>query len=83
MKDGHAVAFALGTAVPAGAIMDLAAARDVKLLDQASSFAGMKKLNPGYTLMTVPKGSYPKQDNDVKVIGYATHLVRLVQAAGR
>jgi TRAP transporter TAXI family solute receptor len=74
MKDGHAVAFALGTQVPAGAIMDLAAARDIKLLDQSSSFDGMKKLNPGYTLITVPKGSYPKQDNDVKVIGYATHL---------
>lgn len=74
MKDGHAVAFALGTQVPAGAIMDLAAARDIKLLDQSSSFDGMKKLNPGYTLITVPKGSYPKQDHDVKVIGYATHL---------
>lgn len=74
MKDGHAVAFGLGTQVPAGAIMDLAAARDIRLLDQASSFDGMKKLNPGYTLITVPKGSYPKQDADVKVIGYATHI---------
>ncbi|HZD89988.1 MAG TPA: TAXI family TRAP transporter solute-binding subunit, partial [Pseudolabrys sp.] len=74
MKDGHAVAFGLGTQVPAGAIMDLASARDVKMLDQASSFAGMKKLNPGYTLVTIPKGSYPKQDSDVKVIGYATHI---------
>ena len=74
MKDGHAVAFGLGTQVPAGAIMDLASARPIKLLDQSSSFAGMKKLNPGYTLVTVKKGSYPGQDNDVKVIGYATHI---------
>lgn len=74
MKDGHAVAFALGTQVPAGAIMDLAAARDIRLLDQSTSFDGMKKINGGYTLITVPKGSYPKQDKDVKVIGYATHL---------
>jgi TRAP transporter TAXI family solute receptor len=74
MKDNHAVAFGLGTQVPAGAIMDLASARDVKLLDQSSSFAGMKKLNPGYTLVTVKAGSYPKQDKDVKVIGYATHI---------
>ena len=74
MKDGHAVAFGLGTQVPAGAIMDLAASRPIKLLDQSSSFAGMKKLNPGYTLVTVKKGSYPGQDNDVKVIGYATHI---------
>ncbi len=74
MKDGHAVAFGLGTQVPAGAIMDLAASRPIKLLDQSSSFASMKKLNPGYTLVTVKKGSYPGQDKDVKVIGYATHL---------
>ena len=74
MKDGHAVAFALGTQIPAGAVMDLAAARDIKLIDQASSIDGMRKLNPGYTLNNIPKGTYPKQDKDVKVIGYATHL---------
>ena len=34
----------------------------------------MKKINPGYTLVTIKKGSYPKQDADVKVIGYATHI---------
>jgi TRAP transporter TAXI family solute receptor len=74
MKDGHAVAFALGTQIPAGAVMDLAAARDIKLIDQASSIEAMRKINPGYTLNTIPKGTYPKQDTDVKVIGYATHL---------
>ena len=74
MKDGHAVAFGLGTQVPAGAIMDLAASHPIKLLDQSSSFAGMKKLNPGYTPLIVPKGSYPGQDKDVHVVGYATHI---------
>lgn len=75
MKDGHAQAFTLGTAIPSGAVMDLASARDVKLLDLSDSLTAMKKMNPGYTLVTVPKNTYPKQDNDVKVIGYATHLV--------
>jgi len=75
MKDGHAAAFGLGTTIPAGAIMDLAAARDIKLLDLADNLDAMRKLNPGYTLVTVPKGTYPKQDKDVKVIGYATHIV--------
>lgn len=75
MKDGNAMAFGLGTQIPAGSIMDLAAARDIKMVDQSDSYEKMKKLNPGYTLMTVPKGTYPKQDTDVKVIGYATHLV--------
>jgi TRAP transporter TAXI family solute receptor len=75
MQDGHAVAFGLSTQVPAGAVMDLASARDVKLLDQSESLAKMKELNPGYDLITIPKGSYPKQDQDVKVIGFHTHIV--------
>mgnify|MGYP001085499974 CR=1 FL=1 len=75
MQDGQAQAFSLGTAIPSGAVMDLASARDVRLLDLSDDLAGMKKLNPGYTLVTVPKGTYPKQDKDVKVIGYATHIV--------
>jgi TRAP transporter TAXI family solute receptor len=75
MQDGHAVAFALGTTIPSGAVMDLAASRDIKLLDMTDMYEDMRKINPGYTLVTVPKGTYPKQDKDVKVIGYATHIV--------
>jgi len=75
MQDGHAVAFTLGTTIPSGAVMDLAAARDIKLLDLTDQLDAMRKINPGYTLVTVPKGTYPKQDKDVKVIGYATHIV--------
>ena len=75
MQDGHAVAFGLTTQIPAGAVMDLAAARDIKLLDQADSIDKMRKLNPGYNLVTIPKGTYPKQDKDVKVIGFHTHVV--------
>ena len=75
MQDGHAVAFTLGTTIPSGAVMDLAAARDIKLLDMTDMYDAMRKINPGYTLVTVPKGTYPKQDKDVKVIGYATHIV--------
>ena len=37
---------------------------------------------PATRSITIPKGTYPKQDKDVKVIGYATHVVRVVQAAG-
>ncbi len=75
MKDGHAQAFTLGTAIPSGAVMDLASSQDIKLIDLTDSLDAMKKLNPGYTLVNVPKGTYPKQDKDVKVIGYATHIV--------
>ena len=75
MKDGHAVAFGLNTQVPAGAIMDLAAARDIKLLDQTDSYEKMKAINSGYKMITIAKGSYPKQDKDVHVIGFYTHVV--------
>ena len=61
--------------------MDLASARDIKLLDLTDARRD-EKINPGYTLVTVPKGTYPKQDKDVKVIGYSTHIVAVLQAAG-
>jgi TRAP transporter TAXI family solute receptor len=75
MQDGHAVAFTLGTTIPAGSVLDLATARDITLLDLSGSLAGMKKLNPGYTLVNVPAKTYPKNDKDTQVIGYATHVV--------
>jgi TRAP transporter TAXI family solute receptor len=75
MQDGHAVAFGLTTQIPAGAVMDLAAAREIKLLDQSDSIEKMRQLNPGYKLVTIPKGTYPKQDKDIRVIGFFTHVV--------
>jgi len=75
VQDGHAVAFFAGTTIPSGAVMDIASARDVKILDLAGDLDAMRKLNPGYTLNTIPKGTYAKQDKDVQVIGYATHVV--------
>ena len=76
MKDNNAQAFTLGTTVPASAIMDLASARDIKLIPIAEDkFQAMKKLNPGYTKLVIPAGSYPKQTKDVQTIGYATHVI--------
>jgi uncharacterized protein len=75
MKDGHAVAFGLNTQIPAGAVMDIAAARDIKLFDQTDVIDKMQKHNTGYKLITLPKGTYPKQDKDLKVIGFFTHVV--------
>ena len=75
MKDNQMQAFALGTGIPSGAVMDLASARDVKLIDIADIIEAMRKINPAYKLVTIPKGTYPKQDKDVQVIGYYTHVV--------
>ena len=76
MKDNNAQMFTLGTTVPASAIMDLASARDINLLQiPDDKFDAMRELNPGYAKLTIPAGSYPGQDADVDVIGYATHVI--------
>jgi len=76
VKDGHAQVFTLGTTVPSSAVMDLASARDIKLIGvDAKILAEMKKINPGYSKLTIKAGTYPKQTKDVDVIGYATHIV--------
>ena len=35
----------------------------------------MQKLNPGYNKLIIKAGTYPKQDKDVPVIGYSTHVI--------
>jgi uncharacterized protein len=76
MKDGHAQVFTLGTTAPASAVMDLASARDVKLVAvDDKTFNFVKSANAGHNKLTIKAGTYPKQDKDVPVIGYSTHLV--------
>ena len=76
MKDGHAQVFTLGTTAPASAVMDLASARDVRLVPVDDKTMGeLKKMNPGYNRLIIKAGTYPKQDKDVPVIGYSTHVV--------
>jgi TRAP transporter TAXI family solute receptor len=76
MKDGHAQIFTLGTTAPASAVMDLASARDVNLVPvDDKTFAAVKKANPGHNKLIIKAGTYPKQDKDVPVIGYSTHVV--------
>ncbi len=76
MKDNNAQAFTLGTTVPASSIMDLASARDITIVSiPEDKFQAMRKLNPGYTKLIIPAGSYPKQTADVQTIGYATHMI--------
>jgi len=76
MKDGHAQVMTLGTTAPASAVMDLASARDMKLVPVDDKTMGaLRKENPGYQKLTIKAGTYPKQDKDVPVIGYSTHIV--------
>jgi TRAP transporter TAXI family solute receptor len=76
MKDGHVQVFTLGTTAPTAAVMDLASARDVKLVPvDDRTMAAVSKANPGYHKLIIKAGTYPKQDKDVPAIGYSTHIV--------
>ena len=76
MKDGHAQVFTLGTTSPASAVMDLASARDIDLVPvDDKTMNELNKMNPGYHKLIIKAGTYPKQDKDVPVIGYSTHLI--------
>ncbi|HET8747134.1 MAG TPA: TAXI family TRAP transporter solute-binding subunit [Ramlibacter sp.] len=76
MKDGHVQVMTLGTTAPASAVMDLASARDMHLVPvDDKTIAGLQKENPGYQKLVIRAGTYPKQDKDVPVIGYSTHIV--------
>ncbi len=76
VKDGHAQVFTLGTTAPASSVMDLASARDIRLLAvDDRTMAELKKANAGYNRLIIKAGTYPKQDKDVPVIGYSTHVV--------
>ena len=76
MKDGNAQFFTLGTTIPAGAVMDLASARDIKLMPiPDDGLEKMQQFNPGYRRGIIPKGTYPKQTEDVPTVQYATHFI--------
>jgi uncharacterized protein len=76
LKDGHAQVFTLITTVPASSVMDLASARDIRVLEFPNDkFQALQKINKGYDKRIIKAGSYPKQDKDVQTIGTWTHLV--------
>ena len=76
LKDGHAQVMTMGTTAPASAVMDLASARDIRLIPvDDKTFDFVKKANAGHNKLVIKSGTYPKQDRDVPVIGYSTHLV--------
>ncbi len=76
LKDGNAEVFTLTTQVPAGAIMDIASARDVVIIPiDDAGLAKMQAINGGYKKIVIKAGSYPKQDKDVQTVGFSTHVV--------
>jgi TRAP transporter TAXI family solute receptor len=76
LKDNQAQVFTLITTVPASSVMDLASARDIRVLEVPDDkLKELQKLNAGYDKRIIKAGSYPKQDKDVQTIGTWTHLI--------
>lgn len=76
LKDNQAQVFTLITTVPASSVMDLASARDIRVLEiPDDKLKELQKINAGYDKRIIKAGSYPKQDKDVQTIGTWTHLI--------
>jgi uncharacterized protein len=76
LKDNHAQAFVLGTALPAGSVMNIATARDIMVVPVPKAiYDDLKKVNPAFQFTKVPAGSYPGVDKDVPAVAYATHVI--------
>ncbi|GHA87499.1 TAXI family TRAP transporter solute-binding subunit [Modicisalibacter luteus] len=76
MKDGHAEIFTLGTALPAGSVMDLANSRDISFVPiDDETFNQFKQQNAAFQKRMVTAGSYPGVNEDVPAITYDTHMI--------
>lgn len=76
LKDGQAEVFTLGTALPAGSVMDLASSRDIEIVPVSDEmFNHFKQQNAAFQKRTVKAGSYPGIEKDATAITYDTHLV--------
>jgi hypothetical protein len=76
MKDGHIQAFAFVSTVPAAPLLDLQAARKIRLLDiPDDKFQALLKLNAGYARRKIAKGTYKFQEADTNTFGTYTHLI--------
>ena len=77
MQDNNSQILTLGTTIPSSAIMDLANSSAIKLVPLEQDFIEKMKteINPGYTSIIIPAGTYPEQAEDVTAVGYATHVV--------
>jgi TRAP transporter TAXI family solute receptor len=77
MQDNNSHIFTLGTTIPSSAIMDLANSHAIRLIPLEEEFIERmrEEINPGYTAEIIPAGTYPGQDEDVRAVAYATHVV--------
>lgn len=76
MKDGQVDGFFQATGIPAGVVMDVGSARDLRLLPITDEmFAKMKEQNAGFTQFTIPADAYPNMEGPVQSVSFGTHVI--------
>lgn len=76
MKDGQVDGFFQATSVPSGAVMDVAASREIRLLPiNDEAFNKLKQSNSGFTRLTIPANTYPGMDAPVDTVSFGAHVV--------
>ena len=76
MKDGQIEAFILATSLPAAGIIDLASARNIRLLPiDEEKFQLLYRKNPGWSRALIPANTYPGQSEDVPTASFQMHLM--------
>ncbi len=75
-RDGQIDASFLIVGVPGGAVMDMASARDIKILDITDEMlSDVQAINSGYYRYIIPAGTYPGQEKDAKTMHFSAHLI--------
>ncbi|HIP77312.1 MAG TPA: TAXI family TRAP transporter solute-binding subunit [Kiloniellaceae bacterium] len=83
MKDGHADIFTLGTALPAGAVMDVATSRDIEMVPITDEiFEHFKAQNAAFIRRKIPVDSYPNLSQEADAITYGTHMIAACDYSG-
>ncbi len=76
MKDGVVDAFTFANAPPVALLLDLASARDIKILSIGDAELGkVLTMNKGYVRQVIPAGTYKDQSQEIVTFGGAVHVI--------
>lgn len=75
LKDGNIDAAFLTAGFPTAAVSDVAASKDIVIISLGQELISkLTSLYPFYTRITIPAGTYPKQDSEVETIAVKAML---------
>lgn len=76
LRDGNVEAMSIYSAVPMPSVMDLAASRDITLVDIPESVVSeLNEISPAYEAATIPGGVYQGVDSDTQAAGVPSAFV--------